>query len=1028
MKKSSKSTDEPPSIYSEYFGAVDKYCKEYGPETMVMMQVGTFFEVYGLKGYNGPQGKPGFYSNIDDFCRICDVKMADKKNTYQGFPVLLAGIGEYTLEKFIQLLVSEQKTVVVFVQEDDMTRSKGKKRVFHSVYSPGTFMPLEEAAAPSSVSNHIMAIWIRSFQSLKDGPKYLCSFSCINILSGHSYLYEYSCPKILSPTSFDDLERAVSSFAPNEILFIKETDGEEDDDEAKRILQYVGLRSTGVLIHRFDPRTHEKIQRLDRPVYVRETLAFFFTQIQSITEFHLYEFATQNLCFLLDWVQNHNPNLIKYISVPVFSNSSSRMILANHTLKQLNIIGPGGSGGGGGGGGGRLSSVSHYLNKTGCSLGSRLFQYQIQNPTFDETWLNQEYETTAWIMDAVPNPVLHSIRQNMGSIRDIERIGRQLLLGKVWPSAIYRLHQGIQKYAESLALLPPSPLPHLQQRWTPEHRQENDQFLRFIEDRVQLGVCQDIKSLNTNTPFFQRGVSQELDKIQDQMNQAKNLLQGVCDALNALCSKGSEEVDHVKIHETQKSGCCLHITQTRGAVLKDLLKKGAQQGASLECAGGGIPYKDIRISSGRGEKENVEFPLLIQTCNNLLKWEDQMGKHVENLYREFLRDLQVSWMGFLNERFRQIALLDVAMTKAFVAMENHYCRPELVSREDEDEGDDGGDGREEGSFFEARDLRHVLIEHLQKAELYVANDLSLGQDGQRGILLYGTNAVGKTSLIKSAGIAVIMAQAGMYVPCLQFRYKPYRSIYSRILGNDDLFRGLSTFVVEMSELRVILRMADAQSLVLGDEICSGTETESALSIFTAGIQHLYRRRVGFLFATHFHEIVSYSEIEEMSDQIRLKHLSVQYDRERGELVYNRKLQEGAGNGTYGLEVASSLSMPAEFIEQAFHLRQKYFAASSSDGTTPLSFKPSRYNAEKIRGVCEVCRKRMGDEVHHIQPQQQADERGFIGHHHKNHPANLLNVCFECHDRIHEQKEKQPYVKVKETEPVRVTSFKEYDMR
>lgn len=984
---SAKTEDkEAASIYREYFDATDKYCQEYGRDAMVLMQVGSFFEAYGLKDYQGSQGKPGFYSNIDEFCRVCDVKLVEKKNTYMGLPVYMAGIGEYTLDKYINLLMKAQKTVVVFVQQDDMTKTKGKKRVFYNVFSPGTFLPLEDEGVNDVLSgrvssNHIMTIWIKQFKSLQDGMKYLCSFSCVNILSGNSYIYEYSCPRVLSPTSFDDLERAVSSFSPNEVIFIKEN---PEDEEAARILQYVGLGSNTV-VHRVDDATHEKIQRLQRDVYVRETLAFFFggaNRVKSITEFALYEFATQNLCFLLDWVQGHNPNLVKYISTPIFSNSSFRVVLANHTLKQLNVIGPGG---------GRLSSVSAFLNRTCCSLGNRLFQYQIQNPTFDEEWLQHEYSLTEWLIGAVSDTTRQDIRGRLSAIKDLEKIGRQLLVGKVWPSAMYQLYYGIQQYNSSMEPLlnMAKSLPNhtlLNTAKLPSHLQENQRFFHFMESKIRLDLCQDIKTLQSNTAFFQKGVCAELDKLTFQIEQARKTLQAICDALNETLSENrgnGEEVDHVKIHETPKSGCCLQITQTRGSVLKQVLKTEGR----LDLDGGiKIPFKEIRVVGGRGDKDTVEFPLLIQTCNNLLLWEDQIGKRVEDLFRAFLDEIKTNWMGFLQERFRQIALLDVAFTKATIALDYNYCRPELVPWEEEGT-----------SFFEARDLRHVLIEHLQKTELYVANDISLGVETQQGILLYGTNAVGKTSLIKSAGIAVIMAQAGMHVPCSHFRYRPYTALYSRILGNDDLFRGLSTFVVEMSELRVILKMADERSLVLGDELCSGTETESALSIFTAGLQHLYRNRVGFLFATHFHEIVSFEEIEQMGDRIRLKHLSVLYDRERGELVYNRKLQEGSGNGTYGLEVASSLSMPTEFIEQAYQIRQKYF---DKVGVTPLSFKQSRYTSDKIRGMCEICSKRLGDEVHHIQPQHQADERGFIGHHHKNHPANLLNVCFQCHDRLH----------------------------
>lgn len=126
--------------------------------------------------------------------------------------------------------------------------------------------------------------------------------------------------------------------------------------------------------------------------------------------------------------------------------------------------------------------------------------------------------------------------------------------------------------------------------------------------------------------------------------------------------------------------------------------------------------------------------------------------------------------------------------------------------------------------------------------MYVTNDIRLGKENSGtsdneefdGMLLYGTNAVGKTSLIKSIGISIIMAQAGLYVPCESLLFSPYHSIYTRILGNDNIFKGLSTFAVEMTELRTILRMADKNSLILGDELCSGTESDSALSIFTCG--------------------------------------------------------------------------------------------------------------------------------------------------------------------------------------------------
>ena len=185
-------------------------------------------------------------------------------------------------------------------------------------------------------------------------------------------------------------------------------------------------------------------------------------------------------------------------------------------------------------------------------------------------------------------------------------------------------------------------------------------------------------------------------------------------------------------------------------------------------------------------------------------------------------------------------MLDVLLSKAYVAKKYKYCRPTI-------------DMSRERSFLNAENMRHPLIEHLQTNEIYVPNDISLGEN-TRGTLLFGTNAVGKSSLIRSMGISIILAQSGMFVPCSSFLYKPYTRLFTRILGNDNIFKGLSTFAVEMSELRTILKMADENSLILGDELCSGTETTSALKIFGAGTIQLHERKSSFIFATHFHEI------------------------------------------------------------------------------------------------------------------------------------------------------------------------------
>ena len=294
-------------------------------------------------------------------------------------------------------------------------------------------------------------------------------------------------------------------------------------------------------------------------------------------------------------------------------------------------------------------------------------------------------------------------------------------------------------------------------------------------------------------------------------------------------------------------------------------------------------------------------------------------------------------------------------------------------------------------------MRHILIEQINTNEIYVSNDISIGNENHiNGMLLFGANTSGKTSNMRALGISIVMAQAGMYVPCKSFVYKPYKSLYSRILNQDNLFKGLSTFAVEMSELRVILKYADENSLILGDELCSGTETISALSIMMASLIQLNEKRCSFMFTTHFHEIIHFEELKQMS-KIQCYYLEIKFNAEKGSIEYDRILKEGSGPPSYGLEVCESLYMDNRFLEKAYEIRRMYYP--EYEGT--LSLTKSRYSSKKLKIKCEKCGS-LSEEIHHIHPQKDADKNGFIANSfHKNNPANLMSLCEKCHDKIHQ---------------------------
>jgi DNA mismatch repair protein MutS len=243
--------------------------------------------------------------------------------------------------------------------------------------------------------------------------------------------------------------------------------------------------------------------------------------------------------------------------------------------------------------------------------------------------------------------------------------------------------------------------------------------------------------------------------------------------------------------------------------------------------------------------------------------------------------------------------------------------------------------------------------------------------------------------MKATGIAILLAQAGSYVPALKLRFRPFKAIYTRILNHDNLFAGLSSFAVEMSELRDILRQADERSLVLGDEMCSGTESLSAMSLVAAGIEWLSAKRAKFIFATHLHDLPLLVDCAAL--KLKVWHLRVEYDPMSQKLVYDRTLMPGSGSSLYGLEVAKAMDLPLEFLEKARTHRK---ALMRFDGGT------SSWNSAVKRNLCEICGNSVALEVHHIQERHTAKNGLLPDGTPMNAAANLVVLCQSCHDKEH----------------------------
>lgn len=968
---------KPPSIYDEYFKITKQYVDQYGEMTILFYQVGAFFEMYGLQDGDGAVSK----SKVEDFTQVAQLNMSAKDIDTPHGSVIMAGFRDYSLDKYLKIATQNGYTSVVYTQ--NMTNPKDIKRELYGIYSPGTYISYDTDTS-ISLTNNIVCIWLSTynppFSKGVNNPQLICGLSSAHIFTGESTLFEYQTPFLMNPTTFDEIERYISVMSPSEVIVVSFL----SEKQTNQVIQYSGIRTP--TIHKIvmdiehNMKKVEAVENCQKQKYIKYILSGLFgpETFDICKEFNVNTYATQAFCYLANFIQEHNRDLVRKLSIPVFQNSGSRMILANHTLKQLNIIDDQSIDGRSSG---KFSSVLSFLNKCETPMGRRLFQIQMTNPVFDSQWLKSEYDATSTLLDKGSN-ILSDIRRKLSKIKDLEKICRQIVTKRVYPSSIYNLYEGIRSIRE-LNELPLGMESYLGSRENIQKMASS--ILNTLDSFLLIDRCKGLDSISTfYENIIQPGICENLDKTIEDYNRDLLLFDTIRTVLNNLIrsseNKG-EDVDYIKVHETEKSGSSLQITRKRGQILQQILS-GLTSKVVEFSPDFIIPIKDIRFIKASTTNDEIDFPQLSALTKRLLIWKVKFSDEIAKAFAKCIRTLESDY-NTIEELIRWLSKIDVIQSKTYIASNYHYCKPVISDHANQ-------------SFFNAVGIRHVLIEQLQQNELYVTNDLILSEreDMDRGILIFGTNAVGKTSFIRAIGICIIMAQCGLYVPCSKFVYKPYTAIFSRILGNDNIFKGLSTFAVEMSELRMILKMADENSLVLGDELCSGTESESALAIFSTGLQDLHTKGSTFLFATHLHEITKYDEIVSL-DHMGLTHMTVHYDPVIGGLVYDRKIKSGQGDRMYGLEVCKSLYMDEDFLERAYGFRNKYFQKGD------LNHIQTSYNAKKLRGICEICHIEFSEEVHHLIPQKMAESDGFIGDEfHKNHVANLAAVCEKCHKKMH----------------------------
>jgi DNA mismatch repair protein MutS len=655
--------------------------------------------------------------------------------------------------------------------------------------------------------------------------------------------------------------------------------------------------------------------------------------------------ARRCLAALMDFAADHMPSALKQLSLPEAWVPAGEVRLGNAALEQLGLLSLRS-------GDNDKQSLLGLMDQCRSVLGRRVMRARLMRPITEITELNRRLDLVDRCKSVSAADTVATER-GLRSLYDISRLWRRLELGTASMSDMACLLRSFQAARGLLDV------------WGgPE---EVEMFLGWVAVRWSVDAVVALAREGGSVPVSQLPWTPGYRPVADALFQKGGVIRteavGLCESWSGL-GKG----ERLYLDDAEGGGFRVTGTKRRiSAVLTVLRDEGDttattstyKTSATLETAG-------LATISNRHRTWYGEW-----TPTWLGEWSAACAEMVQK--GASARLALETWC----------AELDVAWTTARLATEWLWTRPVFV------------DGTAEASVAVSK-LRHPILERLTTVP-YVPHSVCLGTEGgvdatysPRGLLLYGMNASGKSSLMKALGLAVLLAQTGFPVPASSMQLAPFSAIFTRILGNDNLWAGLSSFAVEMTEFREILRFADERSLVLGDELCSGTESLSATALVAAGVETLVGHGTKFVFATHLHELATLPDIASLSG-IRAVHLKVHYDAAADRLIYERELAPGSGSALYGLEVCRALDLPVGFLERATVLRK-----SLGGCATPTT---SRYTPTAVVDKCSICGSGAGLEMHHIIPQAEGAAAAAAGI--QMHSAgNLVCLCATCHDEHH----------------------------
>ncbi|MCP4749665.1 MAG: DNA mismatch repair protein MutS [Proteobacteria bacterium] len=532
-------------------------------------------------------------------------------------------------------------------------------------------------------------------------------------------------------------------------------------------------------------------------------------------------------------------------------------------------------------------TLVHLLDHCQTAMGSRKLRRWMVSPLLKKETIERRLDGIQTLMEQ--SAAADEIRSVLEKIGDMERIVARISMPATNITDLVRLRDGLEPLARlenCFACLDTQALSDVVRDFDPL-----EDLFKLLETHILPDPARKLKEGG----FIQPGIDERLDRLKELTKNGKQHIANM-----EASEKSKTGISSLKIGYNRVFGYYIEVSNASKHLVPDHYIR-----------------KQTLVNNERYITEDLK-----ELEESILTAEDESKALELELFEQIKKRLQEE-IGRIQTTARIIANIDVLSTFAFNAKMNNYARPDL-------------DDNPNRKTITIKDGRHPVIESLNLDEPFIPNDVLLDSDDRYIMVITGPNMGGKSTFMRQTALIALMAQMGSYVPAQEARLPVFDRIFTRVGASDNLTRGQSTFMVEMSEAASILNNATAHSLIILDEIGRGTSTFDGISIAWSIIEHIHKLGALTLFATHYHELIL------LGEQLQgVGNAKVVVHEENSKLVFLRKVVAGQTDKSYGIHVAGLAGLPQGVIDRAKELiRELKFAEAQFSRLEAESANPS----------------------------------------------------------------------------------------